>query len=383
MRTGLNGANIPSPLPGRSVRGDIPGGLHHRLMSNVPPGPLAVPEFPHGIGLKSALLRTASRFLTVLACLNLMSAQAQIPAPPTGAAQPNPEFRDVIIREGAAPYSCKILSLENGILNISVVLRPGQPAATVSVPLSSLTKVIFAENEEETALLEKATPDDLGKMIALFRSKRSLLPLPESNSGQIGLKLGNVLLASGFESNAEEALKLFTLLEAEDWNTDRRALARQGRLRAMIATGRSEEAVAEARQLVTEVEDPAILIEARYVLATAAREEFESLVEENPRWEEDPMVRPERHRLYHEIIDLYFFPYLFHGDQEEAAARGLLALVKFFDVNGPREQAAELATDLTLLYPKTPEATEAAELLKTLPPPIHAPNTKTDDASQS
>ena len=67
-----------------------------------------------------------------------------------------------------------------------------------------------------------------------------------------------------------------------------------------------------------------MLIEARFVLAKVDFKKLKVLVEENPKWQEDDMVRPDMEKLFHSTVDQFLFPYLFHGTEEEAAARGLM-----------------------------------------------------------
>jgi hypothetical protein len=80
-------------------------------------------------------------------------------------------------------------------------------------------------------------------------------------------------------------------------------------------------------------------------------------------------VRPERERLFHEALDLYLFPYLFHGTETAAAARGLWGGLQLCQSGGAPAEARELAMDLTILYPGTPQAAEARRFLETNPPP--------------
>jgi hypothetical protein len=164
----------------------------------------------------------------------------------------------------------------------------------------------------------------------------------------------------------QSAFALFERIGREDWSEQRRADAQRGKLSAMIATGRAAEAVEQARQLAVSAEDPATLIEAKHVLGEAAMKSLRDLLAENPRWEEDDKVRPERHRLYHEILDLFLHPYLFFGAQDEAAARGLWGAVELYRFTDERDRAEELARDIVSLYPQSAYAADAKKLLGAL-----------------
>jgi hypothetical protein len=169
---------------------------------------------------------------------------------------------------------------------------------------------------------------------------------------------------------------MFERLEKADWNESRRDAAGRGRLLALIAVGRAAEAVDQAKQLAVNAEDPATLIEAKYVLAQGSFQDLRKLLEDNPRWEQDDNVRPERNRLYHETIDLFLFPFLFHGAEQGPATRGLAGAMDFFIFMKEPAHAAEIARDLTVLYPGTPESKTAAQFLASQPKPSPSPATK-------
>jgi len=143
--------------------------------------------------------------------------------------------------------------------------------------------------------------------------------------------------------------------------------AKEGRLRAMVATGRAGEAVREAEEIASATEDPAVLIEAKHILAEAAGASLKKLLEDNPRWEEDLNVIPERNRLYHEAVDLFLYPALFEGSQADAAARGLWGAVGIYQLAGESANALECARDITILYTGTKYAAPAKDFITSLP----------------
>jgi len=57
--------------------------------------------------------------------------------------------------------------------------------------------------------------------------------------------------------------------------------AKQGRLRAMVASGKAKDAVGEAEQLAASTEDPTVLIEAKYLLAETSAASLKKLLEDN------------------------------------------------------------------------------------------------------
>ena len=250
---------------------------------------------------------------------------------------------------------------------------PGAPAgaapmfATVTVPRANVVHIEFAPDDARDQKIREATVAQLPEIEALWKTYGLWLPVAKSPAGRIGLVYGDLLLRSGDPANAQKALALFQKIEKETWNQDDLMLAKQGRLRAMVATGRAKDAVQEARELAKVSEDPAVLIEANYILAEAADKGLRRLVEENPRWEEDVFVIPERNRLYHEALDLYLNPALFFGSDVEPAARGLWGAAGVYQFTGETAQATELARDLVTLYPHTKYATLAQQFLEALP----------------
>lgn len=250
---------------------------------------------------------------------------------------------------------------------------PGSPAsaapmfATVAIPLGMIERVEFAGDDARDARLARATPDEVTDIGGLWLLAEPWLALPKSPAGRIGVVYGDLLLRSGTPDNAVRALEVFTRIEEGSWSDDDVAQARQGRLRAMVATGRAGEAVAEATELAKVSEDPAVLVEAKYILAEAADRGLRKLIEDNPRWEQDVFVIPERHRLYHEALDLYLFPYLFFGSEAEPAARGLWGAARVYQFTGETAQAVECARDIAAIYPGTKYAIPARQFLDSLP----------------
>jgi hypothetical protein len=92
------------------------------------------------------------------------------------------------------------------------------------------------------------------------------------------------------------------------------------------------------------------------VLADAAAEQLRVLVAAHPRWEEEEGVRVERGRWFHEALSGYLHGHVFHGAEEDLAARGLWAAVQLYAGAGEREAARSCAEDLVKLYAGAAEA---------------------------
>ena len=288
----------------------------------------------------------------------------------------------------------RVVGLDAKNFSVQVVLAPGQPPGTIGVPRASVRQIDFAPDEARDAFLAKATPAQAAQVGALWTRAEPFVGVPRSPAARIGLRYAALLIDSTEAKNAATALALLSRLEREAWSEEDRAAAKQGRLRAMVASGKAAEAVAEATELAKSSTDPLVQIEAKFILARAADAQLRKLVDENPRWEEDDRVRPERHRLFHEAVDLYLYPYLFHGARNEAVARGLGQLSELYRFTGDDQLALETARDLVTLYSETSPAKSASAFIAGLteaqtavdfekeartavaPPPTPKPNEK-------
>jgi hypothetical protein len=268
------------------------------------------------------------------------------------------------------------VTAEGDIIRLKVPLPtpPGAPPAfaSVSVPKSQVTQIEFGENPTREEFLATATPAQIPQAAALWESERTWLDFPKSPSARIGRAYADLLVRAGGVPNAESAFGIFSLIEAKAWSDADRAAARRGRLRAMVAGGRAADAVDEAAKLAAETDDPEVLVEAKFILAESAAASLKRLLDDNPRWQEDPEVIPERARLCNEALDLYLYPALF-GGSSAAAARGLWGAAGVYQLVGDPQNALECARDITALHPRSEFAAPAAALLAAAPAPAIQP----------
>lgn len=269
----------------------------------------------------------------------------------------------------------RVVGVDENSFKLEVPLAVGSAAtATVTVPRSEVDRIEFAPNPLRDRLIADPT---IAGLAGEWRRWQGFLAIPRSPAPAIGSAYATALLAD--PARAAEALAVFERIEAESWSEEAKQSARQGRLRAMVATGRAQDAVGEARKLAEESEDPSVLIEAKFILAEAAFAELQQLVEENPRWTEDLLVRPEYERLYNEALDLYLHPPLFIGSEIDAASRGLWGAAQVYRFGGDERNAAESARDVVMLYPGTSFATLGQEYLDTLSDESNTQDDKTND----
>jgi hypothetical protein len=239
--------------------------------------------------------------------------------------------------------------------------------ASVAISRSHVDRVEFSRNEAQQLMLRNAPVANIPEVEALWRQARVWLTVAKSPAGEIGFAYGDLLLRIGDVVSIQKALDLFTTIEKEAWSDSDRVRARQGRLRAMLAAGMLQETIAEAKAMERVSEDPAVLIEPKFVLANAAEKALRKLVEDNPRWEEDAFARPDHERLYHEALDLYLYPALFFGSETEVAARGLWSALELSRFAGDLRQAIETSRDLIEIYPATSYARKAQDFLNASP----------------
>jgi hypothetical protein len=287
---------------------------------------------------------------------------------------PQSEQDTIFLRQGEA-MAGKIDGFDGRAIRLRRFLPPpqGAPAgappvlASVAVSVSHIERVEFSSDELPDQMLRNATATNIPEIKALWEKALLWLSVPKSRSAEIGLCYGNLLLNVGDRSSAGRALEIFKVIETTSWSEEAKIRARQGRLRAMIATDSVQAAINEAQEIARTPTNPAVLIEAKYILAQAAQRAFDKFVADNPRWQEDPFAIPERSRLYEEVLQLYLYPALFYGSESEAASRGLWAVAQICQSAGDLKQALEVARDLVFIYPETSYAPRATAFINTLP----------------
>jgi hypothetical protein len=287
---------------------------------------------------------------------------------------------DVLHLKEGDPIPCEILELSDKNVRIKETIKVagGEAFSTKIVSMETVAFIDFGPQPGETYLLESGGIEDVQELEVLWDAKRSNLHRPNSNAGDVALKLAGMLLAAG---DFEGAKTLYVKVEQGDWDEKRQSRARQGRLRTLLAMGEVDAAVKEAMTMAEEGASAEILMDAKYVLASADFETLKELVEDNPKWEEDDLVRPERDQLYHDILDRYLHPHLFHGADEAAASRGLGAAIKVYQWAGEGEAALARAKDMLALYPSSEAAVEASAFLAAMTDPDS--NESNEESSES
>ena len=281
--------------------------------------------------------------------------------------------QDVLEMKTGSRRAGKIISFDEKFIRLELDLTAqgsssARSVASIALPRGDVLSIAFVSNSQRDAAIRSASAQDIDALDGYWKEFKPWLEMSRSPSGSIACALGNALLATKERKNADRALELFTLVEEKAWQDSDKARAREGRLRAMTATGKAAKAIEEAKALAAETEDPEILIEANYLLAQAAEKELKDFLKENPRWDIDTSVIDQRHRLYNRVLELYLYPSLFFGTNNEKAARGLWGAIGIYRTSGEERLAIETSRDIHTFYPKTQEAEQARAYLASLKP---------------
>jgi len=290
---------------------------------------------------------------------------AVLSAIPLGAAD------TVVLRNGESRSGEIVTETHEGItFKYEVPLSNGRTGFTTKkLPWNAIDSIRFEPLPGEEAALAQPADASEDQLRKLWMSRLEHLARPRSTAPQLGLLYAERLSNGDSRFARERALDIFRRIEAKAWDEESRVRATQGRLQTLIHLDRIEDAMVEARRMAEEAENPAVLLEAKHVLAEAEFDQLAQLEEEHPRWHLDDEVRPRRNAHFHEALDLFLYPYLFHGSREEAAARGLLGAARVHRFAGDLEKARSCAEDILQLYPDTASREPARALLNELSQP--------------
>jgi len=281
--------------------------------------------------------------------------------------------QDTVILKTGRKAECQVLDYTPEALKISWRATPAAPPAERLVPLAEVDYVELAPLPGEVEALARAVREGRSEPLLTYWAKRiPWLNRPRTNGGEIGLTYAELLTRVPTADRMERALKVYEQIEAADWSPGRRGRAQAGRLRVMLRQGRTEEVRPLAEALLQKSGDPRVLIELRHVMAEAAAATLTQLEKDHPRWQEEDDLVPRHTSLLNEALDGYLYPHLFYGAEEDLAARGLWAAAQLSAAQKEPAQASGWSTDLTQLYPATPEAAAARTWLEKRPAAVAA-----------
>lgn len=275
--------------------------------------------------------------------------------------------RDIVHLQSGETVAGTIDAITDSIINITLpVAGVAGGTARRTLPTAQVDHIEFGFAEGEQAAFAARGQAPVAILKSWWEYSLPQLHRPRSRTAAWGVAFADAILREEGSSGGERALAIYDRVIARAWSEEDVSLARQGRLRSLMANQQLELAIAEAKQFADETDDPALLIEVEHLLAVADFEKLRSLEAEHPRWVDDE-VRPLREELYHRTLDRFLRPHLFHATLEKAAARGLFAAADLFLFAGEEEEARARWSDLVALYPSAPEAVEAAARLEAKP----------------
>ena len=292
--------------------------------------------------------------------------------------------QDIIVLKNGRKADCKIIDFTTDAVKISYRADATAAPAERLIPLAEVDYIEPAPLPGETEARATAIREGRSEPLMIYWVKHlPWLSRPRTNGGEIGLTYAELLTRVNTADRRERALKIYGQIEAADWSAERRGRAQAGRLRVMLRQGRTTEVRPQAEALLQKSGDPRVLIELRHVMAEASAAALTQLEKDHPRWQEEDDLVPQHTQLLNEAFDGYLYPHLFHGAEEDLAARGLWAAAQLSTSQNIGTQAAEWATDLTQLYQTSPEATAAAVWLKQQPAELPKPEAAAAKALES
>lgn len=274
------------------------------------------------------------------------------------------ETSDVIRLVNGQEVRGEVTDVKSGRL---VLLEKSQYGSVIrQIQLDQISEVQFHRSDQLAAGLASAT--SVASLEKTWATVGRFLSVPKSPAGAVGLRLARLLLDANDAERAKRAGEILEKIELTDWDLDRRDQAGKLRFEATLGSAAAADAIVEAERALANRENPSLRSVAASFLAGRAIEEYRVLVTENPRWEQDPFIRPERDRLFFRAVDLLLVPYLDAGNAAVPAAASLWTLAQFLNETGEDAVAREVVQDIVTIYPETAEAAPAGELLSKIKP---------------
>ncbi len=230
--------------------------------------------------------------------------------------------------------------------------------------LKNVEFIDFFRSENEIAVLAQGRRPLRAELQKLWGLKGVYLDQPRSNAGEIGLLYAEALLLEDSVYYWSQAMELYGLIEQKSWHEEDRRAARLGQIRGLVVQGKLDEAKKTAKEELVRTSNEEMIIEVWFLLGKIGFLQLKALQENHPRWQEDEEIRPQHEQLYHEILDCFLNTCLFHGTQEESAARGLMVAAEVYHFAGDFKSMQESLQDVVQIYPLTSMAVQAAEKLE-------------------
>jgi len=158
-------------------------------------------------------------------------------------------------------------------------------------------------------------------------------------------------------------------VEQGDWLTSRKSEAARLRLSALAASGKVEQAMAEAEKMQNiggsdEVSLALTQVQAHLIKAELAFSKWQELEKEWPKWKWMKDKRKERTELLNQALDGFLFPVVFHPELFRSCAEGLYRTVEIQLKLNDTKSALLYAHEIIHDYPEAEYKTRAEKLIK-------------------
>ena len=293
-------------------------------------------------------------------------------------------FSDIVTTKDGQQRSGKITGRTGDTLSLEVQAEPTLPSVVLKLPTQQIMALQFEPNPALDNFLRSATVTDIDALRTLWERFEGLLKISRTPAPKIGMRYALLLLSSDGFASKQAALNIFLKIASDTTNSSDRDAAHQGVLRALLALGNSENTRAKALEVLKGPCSAPLAAEANLTLGVIYETQYRVFLNENPRWLEDPDIRPERDGLRHKTLDFYLTAALLPEAPLELTQRALLGAFSVHKLSGELPKAAEIARDLHDFYPDSPVAKDADAFLQTLPPTLReALNKPTDEQTVS
>ncbi len=257
----------------------------------------------------------------------------------------------------------RIRGMERETVLLETTPVRGYPPVNQRIGKATIARLEFAPDLERDRLAGSGDPAQISALKAAWLELSPFLGVANSPAARLGLRYALLLMEAEGTESKDEALGIFSTISKEAPEATERAAAGQGRLRTLILSGRSSEALQEAESLLKEGADPALCAEAHLIVAGGHAKKLRLHLEENPRWNEDERAGAERERLRNLALDSCLLAGLGSESPPELAVRGLLGALQIHKLCGDQSRALEIARDIAAIYPGHPGAQIAREFL--------------------
>ncbi|MBK1883959.1 hypothetical protein JIN85_16185 [Luteolibacter pohnpeiensis] len=283
-----------------------------------------------------------------------------------------PEADEIQWKDASRGEPFTVRLLDSSVQGLVVEKRLANGVTQRKLPLSEIGAIRITLTPEETDLLDHPAKEAAPALEVLWSTRKATLTISGSNAAMTGLAYAKALRAENTERSLTNAADVLNTIEVKATDDETIALAKSELEVLDFALARKAGNTEKADQLAWKIAENAFgensdaMLTATDWLADRHFSQLKAIEEDNPRWDEDPDVKPARDRLYHLALDFALYPSLFESNNQSAAAAGLAKAARVYQFTNDNERLKGELEDLAALYPDSTEAKQNAELLDQL-----------------